>query len=796
MRMGIHTGTPEVHDGEYVGLDVHRAARVMAVAYGGQVLLTDEARRSCGCEVEVRDLGYHRLKDLPAPEHLLQLVSGGLENRFPVLHSLNRSNLPTPANALVGRQAEVTTALGLLAAEDGRLVTLLGPGGVGKTRLGLEVAAEAATRYRDGVWLEALASIPDRALMVSELARLLEVDPVPRQSLEQTVCAAVRERELLLVLDNFEHLLDAADVVAGLLAAAPGIVVLATSREPLRVRGEQRMQVSPLRVEDATELFLARARAARPDLSIDGEDRAAVERICARLDGLPLALELAAARVAVFSPSRLEARLAERLAVPAGPRDVPERHQTLGATIDWSYRLLKPEERELFAALSPFVGGVRVDSAEALWGMEGAERAISLAEKSLLRRREDADGEPRFWMLETVREFAAERAATEHSEADASARHADYFFALVAQARPHLLALGQRQWLDRLESERANLRVALDRLTSRDPRRAVQMAGNLTWFWEIRGYISEAKRRLDEVLAAAPPESAGRARALFAAGRIVQRYLGEPAKSEPALLEALGCARREGDHRVAVLSLSFAACASEARGDLVEMAARHEEATALARAVGDDWALGVALNSYALLPSNRGDIGVWISRLEEALEVLRPTGDAFMTAMVAGNLADTVLEIGDVERAARFKREALARAREIGSRSLIGFVLVVGAAISLEHGQAENARQQLGEAIEITTHQVENAAALVSLAGSLAAIEHRPVEAATLWGAAEHASRRIGLAETGTMARLRTRWQRQAVAAAPDEVSWDGAWKTGTELTLDEALALAATVVA
>ena len=374
VRMGIHTGTPEVQDGDYVGLDVHRAARVMAVAYGGQVLLTEEARRSCGCEIEVRDLGYHRLKDLRAPEHILQLVVPGVENRFPALHSLNRSNLPTPANALVGRRAEVTTALGLLAEGDGRLVTLLGPGGVGKTRLGLEVAAEAATGYRDGVWLEALATIPDRARMVSELARLLEVDPVPGQLLEQTMCAAVSERELLLVLDNFEHVLDAADVVADLLAAAPGIVVLATSREPLRVRGEQRMQVSPLRLEDAAELFLARARAARPELSLDEEDRAAVERICARLDGLPLALELAAARVAVFSPSRLEARLAERLAVPAGSRDLPERQQTLGATIDWSYQLLKPEERELFASLSPFIGGVRVDSAEALWGVDGAER--------------------------------------------------------------------------------------------------------------------------------------------------------------------------------------------------------------------------------------------------------------------------------------------------------------------------------------------------------------------------------------------------------------------------------------
>jgi predicted ATPase len=796
VRMGIHTGSPEVEDGEYVGIDVHRAARVMAVANGGQVLLTEEARRACGSAVEVRDLGYHRLKDLPAPEHLVQLLVPGVGNRFAPLRSLNRSNLPSPANALVGRRAEVARALELLAAEDGRLLTLLGPGGVGKTRLAVEVAAEAATRYRDGVWLEALATIPDRALMVSELARLLEVDPAPGQSLVQTLLEVAAERELLLVLDNFEHLLPAADVVADLLAAAPGIEILATSREPLRVRGEHRMQVAPLALEDAAELFLVRARAARPELSLNEQDRAAVERICVRLDGLPLALELAAARVAVFAPARLEARLAERLGLPAGPRDLPERQQTLRATIDWSYRLLEPGERELFASFSPFIGGVRVDCAEALWGAEGAERLISLGEKSLLRRREDPDGEPRFWMLETVREFALERAAAEHSAAEATARHTDYFFTLVAQAAPYLLGPGQREWLDRLEHEHANLRAALDQLAEHDPARAMQMVSNLAWFWDIRGYVSEAERRLNDVLASAPLDGPGRARALCAAGRITQLYLGEPADSEPFLQEALACARREGNDRVAVQSLSLLAYASEARGDLVEMAAQHEEAIALARASGDDWALGSALNSRAISPSNRADLDLYISRLEEALEVTRSTGDAFTTAIVTANLAETVLDNGDVDRAESLKNEALARAREIDFRWLIGVALILAAAISLEHDQCEDARQQLREAIATTKYQVEDTALVASLAGTLAAIERTPAEAAKLWGAAENTRRVIGVSETRTTARLRTRWQPQAVAAAREKASWDDAWKTGTDLTLDEAVALAATVVA
>jgi tetratricopeptide (TPR) repeat protein len=407
--------------------------------------------------------------------------------------------------------------------------------------------------------------------------------------------------------------------------------------------------------------------------------------------------------------------------------------------------------------VSPFSGGVRVDSAEALWGAEGAERVITLGEKSLLRRREDADGEPRFWMLEIVRRFATERVEEAALTAEAASRHSEYYFELVAQAEPHLIGPGQREWLDRLEDEQANIRAALEQLTRDDPGRAVQMAGKLIWFWEIRGYIGEAQRRLDDVLASAPPETPGRARALFAAGRIAQRYLGEAAQSEPLLLEALDSARREGDDRAAALSLSFLAGASEARGDLVEGAARHEEAIALARATGDDWALGNVLNGRAIAPSNRADLDLWISRLEEALEITRPTGDGFLTAVIAGNLAETVHDSGDVGRAGRFRDEALSRVRAIDSRSLNGMLLIIGAAISLELGQDETAPRQLKEAIETTALQAEDVATLTSLAGTLAAIEGRSVDAAMLWGAADHERRRLGVSESRAIARIRSR---------------------------------------
>jgi predicted ATPase/class 3 adenylate cyclase len=477
VRMGIHTGAPEIHDGDFVGLDVHRAARVMAVAFGGQVLLTEETRRALGSLVELRDLGYHRLKDLPAPERLFQLLTPGLESEFPLLRSLNRSNLPTPASPLIDRQEEVARAIGLLTRPEVRLLTLLGAGGAGKTRLAIEVAGEAVSHYRDGVWILPLAPIPDAALMISELARVLEIEPSAAEPLDRTVIAALSGRELLLVLDNFEHLLDGAGLVADLLASAPEVDVLSTSREPLRIRGEQRMDVAPLALDDACELFLARALEVRPELSLQDEDRTAVERLCVRLDGLPLALELAAARVAVFGPRALEARLAERLTLPEGPRDLPERQRTLRATIEWSYRLLEPAEQRLFRALAPFTGGVRIDSTESIWGPDATVALISLAEKSLLRRREDADGEPRFWMLETVREFARGQAEATSTAVSAAETHAQYFLLLAEQAAPHLIGKEQHTWLDRLEQDNANLRGALEHLTEYAPEQAVWMAG-------------------------------------------------------------------------------------------------------------------------------------------------------------------------------------------------------------------------------------------------------------------------------------------------------------------------------
>jgi predicted ATPase/DNA-binding SARP family transcriptional activator len=716
---------------------------------------------------------------------------GSADESRPTVPPSVRSNLPAPPNPLVGRHDEMSRALVLLADHDVRLLTLWGPPGAGKTRLALETATVAAGRYRDGVWLVPLAPVPDAALMVAEVSRVLDVAPVAGETPEAALVRALSGRELLLVLDNFEHLLDASGVVADLLASAPRVDVLSTSREPLRLRGEHRMEVPPLPPPDAAELFLARARAIRPDLSIDRENRAAIDRICERLDGLPLALEFAAARVALFEPRQLEKRLAERLTLPEGPRDLPERQRTLRGTIGWSYQLLDPAERNVLERLSPFIGGVRIDSAEAIWGADAVEGLISLAEKSLLRRREDPDGELRLWMLETVREFALDRAAAEGLAEEAAGRHAEYFVALAEQAAPNLHGSEQRQWLDRLESEHANLRAALDHLTVREPSKALRMGASLMWFWEIRGYRIEARRRLTQVLGSAPADDPGRGRALVAAGRLAH-WVGERTEARSLLLEALPIVREQGDHRMTVVALAALSWLEDRLGNDDGMAERSEEAIAAARAASDDWALGLALNGYAACRAIRGDPDRARPMAEEALSIQRRIGDAAGIAVTAGTVAEIAFDAGELELAETALTEALARAREVGFRPAMGYALTDRSVISLLRDDVEAAAADLHAAIETGTPHADSdvASECLSVAATIAAIRGVPTTAATLWAAAD--TIRAAAREPKAVARLRARWEPYVRAEVGDQATWDAATVAGAELALADAVALAA----
>ncbi|MCA1678995.1 MAG: adenylate/guanylate cyclase domain-containing protein, partial [Actinobacteria bacterium] len=412
VRIGIHTGEPTATGEGYVGIDVHRAARVMSAGHGGQVLLTQSTRdllpEKLSDAVSLRDLGEHRLKDLTHPQRIYQLAIPGLENDFPALKTLEArpTNLPIQPTPLIGREQQVTEAVSLVRREGIRLVTLTGAGGTGKTRLALQVAAELLGDFEDGVFFVDLAPITDPQLFVPTVARTLSVRERPGESLSETLKDYLRDKKLLLVFDNFEQLLDAGPAVSALLAGAPHLKALVTSRAPLHVSGEHEYSVPPLAVPDlirsepparlaayeAVQLFLERAQAVKPEFELTSENAPAVAEICARLDGLPLAIELGAARVRILSPQALLGRLSQRLALlTGGARDAPARQRTLRDTIEWSYGLLNASEQRLFARLSVFLGGRTIDAAEAVCdpavdlGAAVFEGLASLVEKSLLR---------------------------------------------------------------------------------------------------------------------------------------------------------------------------------------------------------------------------------------------------------------------------------------------------------------------------------------------------------------------------------------------------------------------------
>jgi predicted ATPase/class 3 adenylate cyclase len=523
VRMGMHTGEPHVIDGRYVGLDVHQAARVMAAGHGGQVLVSESTRALLDERIALRDLGSHRLKDFSGAQRLFQLEIDGLPSDFPPLKTLERAtNLPTPPNAFIGRTRELAEAQALLERPDVRLLTLIGAGGTGKTRLALQLAADVADQFLHGAFFVSLAPVRDWELVAPTIARTLNLRQQPGETVLETLTEYVRDRELLLLLDNVEQLLAAVPVLAGLLSSAPGLCLLVTSRTPLGLRGEYAYRVPQLDVPDlrrpavaaevaeydSVRLFVDRAQAAAVDFVVSDENVEAVAEICVRLDGLPLAIELAAPRVRTLTPPALLRRLDQRLALlTGGAQDLDERQRTLRGTIEWSYDLLLEEEKALFARLGVFVGGCRLEAADAVcdpdgsFGFELLHGLDSLVQKSLLRQRADSDGEPRFWMLETIREFAVELLESSGELDDASARHADWTTVELDRLDAESRTGDHPAFLARVDDEYANVRQAIAWARQmRDGELLLPLATALWGFWSSRGYGEEGRRTLEDAL--------------------------------------------------------------------------------------------------------------------------------------------------------------------------------------------------------------------------------------------------------------------------------------------------------
>jgi predicted ATPase/class 3 adenylate cyclase len=714
VRMGIHSGEGRLLGGDYVGLDAHRTARITAAGHGGQVVLSDAARAlsetSLPPGVTVRDLGEHRLKDLDRVEHLFQLVAPGLPAEFPPLRSLRgrRHNLPVQVTSFVGRRPERRQLVDLLRSC--RLLTLTGPGGSGKTRLAIEVAAGCVDAFEDGVHFVPLATISNADLVVPTIAATFTLREGPARPVFEALIGHLSPRRMLLVLDNFEQVIAAGPVVGELLTAASRLTVLVTSREPLGIIGEQvfpvpplglpdggaRLGIEELRGVDSVALFLQRARSVRPDFDLTPGNAAAVAQICTRLDGLPLALELAAARVRLFEPHELLARLDRRLSFLAGGRDRPERQRTLRGAIDWSHELLGEAEQALFRRLSVFAGGGTLAAVEAVCnpdelGLDAVEGLSSLHGKSLLHR-DDTAGELRVTMLETIREYARERLDASGEAPEVTARHAGFFLSLAEQAAEHLRGPDQRPWVSTLDRELDNIRVIIRRaIDSGEPETGLRLAAALTQFWLTRGHTKEGRRYLEALLALPTQRttSASHAAGLEALAEIAT-WQGDYATMRPLTEEALAKYRELGDARGIANQLSrlgYGAIMTDPQAAL-ELFRESIEAY---RQAGSPPMMGGSLGGLGLVQMRLGRLDAAAGTLEEAERHFREAGDEDFYFVPVALLGLVARLQGDLATARRRYAEILGPSHRAGRQLGMNIALEFLADLALLEGQPERA---------------------------------------------------------------------------------------------------------
>ena len=729
VRMGLHTGEPMIGEEGYVGIDVHRGARLASAGHGGQILLSQTTRDLLDSAFELVDLGLHRLKDLSEPQRLYQL---GTES-FAPLKTLHQTNLPVPATAFLGRERELGEVLALL--QSSRVLTLTGPGGSGKTRLAIQTAAEAAEDFPAGVWWVPLSTLRDPSLVCDSIAQVLGAKG---GSAEQ-----IGDQELLLVLDNLEHLLEAAPELAALVERCSGLRLLVTSREPLRVSAEQEYPVAPFASEEAVDFFCARARAAKPEFA----PTTALPEICRRLDNLPLALELAAARVKVLSADQILARLEQALPLlTGGRRDMPERQRTLAATIAWSYEMLSDSEQRLFETLSVFAGGCTLEAAEKVCAAD-VDRLASLVDKSLIRQ----SGE-RFWMLETIREFALGRLHERDALDEARRRHADYFLAGAEANHGAMLESLTHDQFDWFEREQDNLRAALDRLHEPDtePVLEVRLALACVKFWVHRGFWREALRREDGALeraAEAPPSLRARLLWLAAEAAYTQGKFDRGRDLAEASIDLLDQLGTEGVDAVAARS-ALSMC-EQALGNTERAAEVFEAAAAMARANGNDLHL----------------------------------------ALILGNIANQAVESGDFRRARAHLEEVVAITRRLRQAPPLANALVDLGFIALSESAFDEAAEDFAESLSIccAEHVAHTLVWAVEGLAAVALTRDAPAVATRLLAGTGSLRTEIGIPEgyykIGDEMREHTL---EAARELLDEVDFATAWAEGENLSLEE----------
>jgi predicted ATPase/class 3 adenylate cyclase len=830
VRMGLHLGPAEASGTDYATTHtLNRVARVMAAAHGGQVVVsravTEVVREQLPEGLGLHDLGQHRLKGLSQLEQLFQVQAPDLPADFPPLASLDirRHNLPPQLTTFIGREQEIAAVTGLLS--NARLVTLTGPGGAGKTRLALHAAASLSEALPDGAWLVELAPVADPSLVLPTVATALSLREQPGLSLPDALTDYLQGRALLLVLDNCEHLVAAcAQAVEAVLRAGARVRVLATSREALGVPGETAFRVPSLSLpasergtapetvaglagSEAVRLFVDRARAALPDFALSAQNAAAVAQICRRLDGIPLALELAASRVRLLRVEQIAARLDDRFRLlTGGSRSALPRQQTLRALIDWSYDLLAAHERTLLQHLSVFAGGWSLEAAEAIGRDNVLDTLATLVDKSLVNVTRAAGEEARYTLLETIRQYANEKlvAAGAAEAAAVRERHLAYFIHFAEAVQPRLFGPEEDYWLEQLEREHDNLRAALGWGLETDVEAALRLSTALYWFWERRAYGSEARRWLDETVARV---EALPAPASPEANRRRQRWLGIGQMERAGVAATYGdivtaCARaeasmpllRQGEEEGALMvALSFASVANLDLGHLEQAQAFSEAAQLMRPLIGEKWLVPMALHWLSQYVNRaRGDYTTGRALMLESIRLFREMGSAWGAALSQMGLGFIADEHGDHAEAERWLRVAMEAARAMGDRFRANQSRSVLAHIARHKGDVPAALALYREAIVewLALSQLVSVAELLEFMGYLAVNEARPQRAARLLGAAEarrevlqaplnpseHAAREAALAGL-------------AALSGPDNAAAD--WELGRAMTLDEAVSYA-----